>query len=130
MVCKYLRKRQYNLKPYFYCSKKKKEIKLNNCFNCKKYETRSYKPIKKISKKIAVTPQTYNEVIERDNYSCRLNEVSQCEGKLELHHIVYRSEDKSLINEPSNCIMLCTKHHGLVHSNKDYWQDKLKELIK
>jgi hypothetical protein len=62
------------------------------------------------------------------NGRCRL-EDENCIGKLALHHIVYRSEDKKLINEPTNCIMLCKYHHDLVHSNKHYWQPILKEII-
>lgn len=77
---------------------------------------------------IKVKKETYEEVIERDNYTCRLQD-STCEGWLELHHIVYRSEDKSKINDVDNCIMLCTKHHKKVHSNKHYWQPKLKQMI-
>lgn len=77
---------------------------------------------------IKVKKETYEEVIERDNYTCRLQD-STCEGWLELHHIVYRSEDKSKINDVNNCIMLCTKHHREVHSNKHYWQPKLKQMI-
>ena len=88
------------------------------------------KPIKKVSKKRKfVSKETYDKVFERDKRKCRL-QSSYCNGKLELHHIIYRSEDKNLIDEPSNCIMLCTAHHQLVHSNKKLWQHQLQELIK
>lgn len=129
MICKHLRKRQYNLRPYFYCASKDKEITLEKCYKCLKYEPRNYKPLKKISKKISVTSDTYNKVITRDNHKCRMYDAEKCKGRLELHHIVYRSEDKTKINVVNNCIMLCTYHHKLVHSNKKKYQDMLKEII-
>lgn len=130
MICKNIRKRQYNLKPYFWCSKLRKEIEFKDCNYCKHYEVRTYKPIPKVStKREFVKPDTYRQVAERDKYMCRLSHDGKCEGRLELHHIVYRSEDKSLINEPRNCIMLCTYHHKLVHRNKHKYQELLKEII-
>lgn len=87
------------------------------------------KGINKVNKKrVFVKKEIYEQVYKRDKGKCRLLDKT-CEGELELHHIVYRSEDKSLINEPSNCIMLCTKHHRIVHSNKHKWQPILKEMI-
>ena len=88
------------------------------------------KGINKVNKnRIFVKKEIYEQVYKRDKGKCRLKDIT-CEGGLELHHIVYRSEDKSLINEPTNCIMLCIKHHRLVHSNKHLWQPILKEMIK
>lgn len=82
-------------------------------------------PKTKKHKRIMVTDKTYEKVYERDNGRCRLCGSSN----IQLHHIVYRSESKELINELTNCIMLCTKCHQLVHSNKHKWQPKLKEII-
>lgn len=39
---------------------------------------------------------------------------------LEIHHIVYRSENGS--NDERNLIRLCKKCHLMVHSNKKKWQ--------
>lgn len=112
------------------CKIKKQIITLDKCKNCSDFILVRNKPIKKVSnKRITVTEETYNKVMKRDNYKCRLLDCT-CYGKLELHHIVYRSENKKLINEPTNCIMLCLKHHKEVHSNKHYWQPILKEMIK
>lgn len=89
------------------------------------------KPKSKPKKRITVNEDTYTKVVNRDVLSgkgCQLKDTT-CEGLLELHHIIYRSEDKSKINDVNNCIMLCTKHHKEVHSNKHYWQPKLKEII-
>lgn len=128
--CKHLTIRSKNYEKYFYCRLDKKVVNYTNeCKKCLKIEPRKNKSINKVSKKkILVTKETYNKVIERDNYKCRLLDIT-CNGNLELHHIKYRSEAKNLINEPSNCIMLCNSHHRLVHSNKHLWQPILLKII-
>lgn len=124
MLCRYLRKRQYNLRPYFFCANKKKPIKYNACYNCKKFEVRDYKPIKKVSKKReVVSDATYNKVVLDCHSKCKICDTYY---DLELHHIIYRSEDKTKINDVNNCIMLCNSCHRLVHSNKNLWQPILK----
>ena len=129
MYCKNLLKRQRKYKPYFYCKVLRKEIILPCDKNCSETILRRNKPINKVSKKrIFVKKEIYEKVFERDKGRCRLKDCI-CNGGLELHHIVYRSEAKDLINEPTNCIMLCNAHHRLVHSNKHYWQPILKEMI-
>lgn len=83
--------------------------------------------INKVSKKrIFVKPEIYNQTYKRDKGQCQLCGTSL---NLQLHHIIYRSENKSLINDPNNCIMLCVQCHKLVHSNKKYWQEKLQKII-
>lgn len=131
MYCKDLLKRHKQSKIVFYCRHDKRyTTSLLICQNCLNKNLKRNKPIKNVSnKRIFVTEQTYKKVFERDNGTCRLLSC-KCEGKIELHHIKYRSEAKDLINEPSNCICLCTYHHTLVHSNKHYWQPILKEMIK
>ena len=130
MYCKDLLKRQRQTKIVLYCRKHKRYITcLSLCKTCSDFEIKRNKPIKKVSnKRITVTEETYNKVMQRDKYKCRLLDCT-CYGKIELHHIRYRSEAKDLINEPTNCICLCTAHHKLVHSNKHYWQPILKEMI-
>lgn len=130
MYCKNLLKRQRKYKPYFYCKALRNEIVLPCDKNCSELNLVANKPIKKASKnRITVKKEIYQQVYERDKGICRLQNGT-CEGGLELHHIVYRSEDKKLINEPTNCIILCNRHHRLVHSNKHYWQPILKEIIR
>ena len=128
MYCKNLLKRQRQTKIVLYCRKHKRYIScLSFCKTCSDFEIKRNKPIKKVSnKRITVTEETYNKVMQRDNYKCRL-----CGTPFNLneHHIVYKSEDRKLINEPTNLIVLCTKCHALVHSNKHYWQPILKEMI-
>ena len=130
MYCKNLLKRQRQKKIVFYCKKDKRYISIwKDCKNCSKPNLVANNPIKKISKnRVTVKKEIYQQVYERDKGKCRLQNGT-CQGGLELHHIVYRSEDKKLINEPTNCIMLCTAHHKLVHSNKHYWQPILKKII-
>ena len=126
MYCKYLSK---SLNGKIKCRLYKRYIiSLLECKNCSNLIYKANKPIKKVSnKRITVTEETYNKVMQRDNYKCRL-----CGTPFNLneHHIVYKSEDRKLINEPTNLIVLCTKCHALVHSNKHYWQPILKEMIK
>lgn len=131
MYCSNLRKRHKRSKIVFYCTLYKNNINIQEmCKNCVDFIVKRNKPIKKISKKrIVVTDDTYQKVYERDKGKCKLKD-SNCNGGLQLHHIIYRSEDKNLINEPSNCIMLCLYHHKLVHNNKHKWQPILKEMIK
>ena len=127
MYCKDLLKRQRQTKIVLYCRKHKRYISLlSECKNCLDFKLKTNKPIKKVNnKRITVTEETYNKVMQRDK-CCKL-----CGTTLNLveHHIVYRSEDRKLINEPTNLIVLCTKCHALVHSNKHYWQPILKEMI-
>lgn len=126
-ACINIRKRQKKYKLYFYCIKYKKEIALSDCNCCNDFEIKANKGINKVSKnRITVTEETYNKVMKRDK-CCQL-----CGTTLNLveHHIVYRSEDRKLINDPTNLIVLCTKCHALVHSNKHKWQPILKEMNK
>lgn len=127
MYCKNLSK---CLNGKIKCKKYKRYINsLLECKNCSDFILVRNKPIKKVSnKRVFVKKEIYQKVFERDKEKCRLKDCT-CQGGLELHHIIYRSEDKNLINEPTNCIMLCTKHHKQVHSNKKYWQPILKEMI-
>lgn len=131
MYCKNCLVRHRQTKIVFYCKIDKRYIiPLSDCENCSNRNLVRNKDIRKVSKKrIFVKKEVYEQVCERDKGLCRLKDKT-CEGGLELHHIIYRSENKNLINEPNNCIMLCTKHHKEVHSNKKYWQEKLKEAIK
>ncbi len=45
-----------------------------------------------------------------------------------IHHITYKSEDKSKIDDIENLILLCLECHQKVHSNKKYWQPRLKKI--
>lgn len=128
MYCKYLSK---TLQNGFKCKLYKKHISYPLCTeNCLGFNVVRNKGINKVSKKrIFVTEETYKKVYERDKGICQLADGT-CNGGLELHHVRYRSERKDLINEPSNCIMLCNAHHRLVHSNKHLWQPILLEKNK
>ena len=130
--CVNLRIRSKKGTKYFFCVRRKNEIERKECFGCSYREFKKtskmtvktrLKPISK--KRVCVSKKTYNEVYERDKGCCRL-----CyKTNIELHHVYYRSERKDLIDEPSNCIMLCYKCHKLVHSNKKKYQPLLLELL-
>lgn len=124
--CVYFCVRCKHYKKYFYCRKDKKEINNKDCIYCNQKEFKQRKPINKVSKKrVVVSKETYKAVYKRDNGKCRL-----CGNpNIQLHHIIYRSEAKNLIDDPNNCIMLCAKHHRLVHTDKKYWQPYLSTLI-
>lgn len=128
--CKYITIRTKNYEKYFYCRLNKKIINYTTeCTKCVKSEPRKNKGINKVSKKkITVTQDTYNKVMQRDNYKCVMLNY-ECKGKIELHHVRYRSERKDLINEPNNCVCLCTFHHKLVHSNKKKYQPILLKIL-
>lgn len=128
MYCKYLSKTFQN---GFKCKLYKKHIEFPlTCEKCLERNVVRNKAIKKVSKKrICVTEETYQKVFERDKGVCVMFN-SDCEGKIELHHICYRSERKDLINEPTNCVCLCTFHHKLVHSNKKIYKPLLLEMVK
>lgn len=83
------------------------------------------KGVTKKKEKQKVSQSTYDEVVRVCNGKCAI-----CESKknLKLHHIYYRSEDKSKIDDPKNCIMLCEKCHEKVHNNKKYWKPRLIEI--
>lgn len=126
MYCKYLSKA---LNGNLRCKLTKTIINIAECKKCVRNEPRANKGINKVSKKrITVTKETYDKVIERDNYKCVMLNY-ECKGKIELHHVRYRSERKDLINEPNNCVCLCTFHHKLVHSNKKKYQPILLKIL-
>ena len=114
--CKYITIRTKNYEKYFYCRLNKKIINYTTeCIKCVKNEPRKNKGINKVSKKrITVTKETYDKVIERDDYKCRLCGATQ---NLQLHHIYGRGKD--LTNDINNCIMLCRHCHlEVVHKNQ------------
>lgn len=132
--CINLRIRSKKGEKYCFCVRRKAVVERNECFGCSYREFKKTSKIavktrlKPISKKrVCVSKKTYNEVYERDKGCCRFCGAID---NLQLHHIYYRSERKDLIDEPSNCIMLCFDCHKLVHSNKKKYQPILLEIIK
>ena len=72
-----------------------------------------------------VSKKTYEKVFNACQGMCVL-----CGKKvgLQAHHIRYRSEEKSLIDEATNMVLLCMGHHLEVHKNKHYWQPILLKI--
>jgi hypothetical protein len=56
-------------------------------------------------------------VRDRDQHRCRFG---GCRTTLHEHHIHYRSE--GVDHSADNLIVLCLKHHDVVHSDKRRWQ--------
>lgn len=124
MYCKYLSK---SLNGKIKCRLYKRYISsLLECKNCSDLIYKANKPIKKISsKRITVTEETYNKVMQRDKYKCRLCGTSV---NLHLHHIDGRGKD--LTNNVDNCIILCKDCHlNIVHKNQKKYRPILKEMI-
>ena len=131
MICANLLKRSRKHQIVFYCKKRKSYIDYKiKCKNCLDFNFKRNKPMKKVSKKkVIVSKETYQKVYERDKGICQLKDEN-CKFGIELHHIIYRSEDKSKIDDTNNCILLCSYHHKLVHSNKHYWKPILLEKVR
>ena len=55
-------------------------------------------------------------VLSRDNYTCQHCKGKSKDSKLEVHHIVYRSNNGS--DDESNLIVLCKSCHDKVHNGK------------
>ena len=128
--CLYLRFRTRKGIKYLYCIKQdcKGQINVEKCHVCEFKEYKKQKSIKKVSKKrIFVSKETYSKVFTRDSGRCQLCGAYQ---NLHAHHILYRSQRKDLIDEPTNIIMLCENCHRLVHSNKKKYQPILLEMMK
>ena len=82
--------------------------------------------LSKIKRKKNVTLVNKLKIKEMFHYQCAL-----CKRKgTQIHHIIYRSEDQSKIDDINNLILLCTECHNKVHENKKQWQPILKEIRK
>ncbi len=139
--CEYFKKSINKCK----CKLTNSTITLLDCIKCTKFKQTSVKsinithnnksvlkrvkmPLNKVSKKREfVTKDTYNAVMLKCNSKCVLCGTAQ---NLQLHHIVYRSHDKSLINEVSNCVALCLSCHQLVHTSSKKYKPLLLEIEK
>ena len=76
-------------------------------------------------KKYKVSEETYQKVFNACQGMCVLCSTTR---NLQAHHVRYRSEEKCLIDEATNMVMLCLKHHVEVHKNKHYWQPILLKI--
>lgn len=76
--------------------------------------------------KIKVRKEVYDAVYKRDHGRCI---ICDSQFALQLHHIMNRNY-KHLINDETNCVMLCAKCHKMVHQKQDVWRSKLKEYIR
>lgn len=77
-------------------------------------------PMRPVSRKQAAKNREYArtriEALERDGYACQLRTAEhRCEGMLQTHHIVRRSQGGS--NDAANLVTLCAAGHAWVHAN-------------
>lgn len=142
--CTNLRLRTKKGVKYFFCVRRKAKIERKECSecNCREIKKASKKTIKTrikpISKKrVCVSEKTYNIVLEKskDIYGVPRCGLCGAADNLQYHHVLYRSERKDLIDDPSNGIMLCHKEfsenkcHAVVHSNKKKYQPILLDIL-
>lgn len=82
--------------------------------------------LSKIKRNKNVSLTNRNKIKKICHYQCVL-----CGKKgTEIHHIIYRSEDKNKIDDLENLILLCMNCHKKVHENKKYWQTRLLKIRK
>ena len=82
--------------------------------------------LSKVKRKKDVTSSNRSKIREIYHYQCAL-----CKKKgTQIHHIIYKSEDRSKIDDLDNLILLCSYCHKKVHANKSYWQPKLLKIRK
>jgi 5-methylcytosine-specific restriction endonuclease McrA len=93
----------------FYCSE--------NCkISCPTYGQRLYpKGFKKATSR-EVVPLLRQLVLERDNYMCQKCGATTETTQLHVHHILSYMLNKTMANDPDNCITLCKACHKEVHS--------------
>ena len=85
------------------------------------YSKRKTKPP---TKQPEVLPYNREQVLADDGWRCRMCGSSSA---LHVHHVKYRSE--GIDNSPLNLITLCSKDHGLVHSDKERYQPLCRGVI-
>lgn len=84
--------------------------------------------MRKVAKNhVGVSKHTYDTVFIRDHGRCAICGDDRVEN-LHLHHILTRNH-KALINDPDNCIMLCSAHHRIVHEDMVYWEPILTRIV-
>lgn len=70
----------------------------------------------------------HKETLIRDEYKCRINN-HECEGKLEVHHILNWINHPELRYVLNNLITLCHHHHPIGRKKETLMSPYLKELI-
>lgn len=67
-------------------------------------------------------------VCDRDNWSCRIAD-NNCDGKLEVHHILRWSDFPELRYQINNGITLCHAHHPLARAEEKRLVPTFQELV-
>ena len=70
------------------------------------------------------------EVLERDNYTCRLCGNAEDDAILNVHHIEKYSENEKLRTDVNNGITLCHECHKKIFFREKEFEEYFKQLIK
>lgn len=126
MSCKYITRRSYRKRQFWYCRKLKKEITFDTCKKCPKIELRINKPIKKRSNKLSK--------LERDRFSILTNNLEHCYAcnffeekeipRDDLHEI-YQGKNRQVCMKNGFVAPLCRKCHE--NDNIKLWLKKICE---
>ena len=129
MNCKSLRKRSKKYLLYFYCAKKKMEIKLSDCYSC---ALKEYKEIKKSktkkhkrTKATDISQAVKEEVWNRDNYKCIFCHTEVPKSNANAHFITRSAGGLGI---PQNVFTACNEcHHEQDNGKNTKEYDKLAE---
>lgn len=124
--CKYLHKKSYRKRYFFYCSQEdiKREIILNECRCCKHKEYRAYKTAKKKSNKLAK--------LERQRYSILTNDLSKCyfcPNKKQDFHEAFRGRNRQKSMKWGLVVPICSYCHSKITDNKSF-SETLEKIAK
>ena len=70
-----------------------------------------------------------NNVLNRDNYTCKLCRKTKDETILNVHHIEKYADNEELRTDVSNGITLCYKCHKKVFNREEEFEEYFKQLI-
>lgn len=78
-------------------------------------------PLKQVSDKRKAQDIAYapirKAVIARDGRCMAPIDWGRCAGAWEVHHVISRARDRTLVLEPSNLQTLCLSHHQYAHDH-------------
>ena len=114
--CKHLKYRRKQGIIYMYCSKKRiqGDLRENICDGCIEREFKSYKSLKKITKK--------QKTLENNRYSILTNNLKTCyvckKRKKDDMHEIYPGSSKQASMKNGFCIPICRKCHSEITNNE------------
>jgi hypothetical protein len=98
----------------------------DQCKNaCPVYRKKLYQEGQGKSYTTEVVPLLRQLVLKRDNYTCQ--ECKATNVELHCHHLIPKSYDKIIQNDPTNCITLCKNCHIKKHQKAGCKYDELRK---